>query len=389
MTRIAGGPLEGIRVIELTHAIAGPHTGQILADHGADVIKVEPPGGELARFAYPSIDDESVYFASHNRGKRSVELDLKSEVARTALRRLAETADVLVTNYADGVPARLGFGHVELREANPRLVYAHITGFGVNADWAPPRAFDGVIQAMSGIADLTGPAEGGPTFTGLFPADHLAANQTVIAILMALHERQRTGRGAFLPISMLDTYQSILGHEVGMAREGVPMRRHGNSIPGSFGDVFETADGAAFISPIAQPAWERFWEALGRPSRAFEISYEESVGEPYEALHAEVSAWTRARTTEEVTKTMSAAGIPNGPVLTVTEAADHMASPDRRRLMRVRAPGGREFDVAMSPIPVARAEDALARAVPAIGEHTREVLAEVLGPEELAALDGE
>lgn len=388
MSRTAGGPLQGVRVIELTHAIAGPHAAQMLADHGADVIKVEPPEGELARKAYPVVDGASIYFASHNRGKRSVRLDLKSAGGQEALRRLCGTADVVVTNYGPGVPDRLGFAYDSLRSENPGLIYAHITGFGVDADWAPDRAFDGVIQAMSGGADLTGFPEGDPTLVGVFVVDHLAANHAVIAVLMALHERHASGRGAFLPISMLDSYQSVLAHEVGQARMGIPSARHGNEIPGAFGDVFATSDGACFISPVAQPAWERFWDCLGEPGLAQEVVYDEVVGPHYGRLHGVVCNWASQRTTAEVTKLMSAAGIPNGPVLSVSAAVEAMGSPERQRLIEVVGPEGHRFSVALSPIPHERADDERSHAVPAVGQHTREVLGPLLTGEQLdAALD--
>ncbi len=388
MSRMAGGPLQGVRVIELTHAIAGPHAAQMLADHGADVIKVEPPEGELARMAYPVVDGGSVYFASHNRGKRSVRLDLKSPAGQEALRQLCATADVVVTNYGDGVPDRLGFSYEALKAENPGLVYAHVTGFGVGAAWAPGRAFDGVIQAMSGAAELTGAADGDPTLVGVFVADHLAANHAVVAILMALYERHASGRGAFLPISMLDSYQSMLAHEVGQARLGIHSSRRGNEIAGSFADVFPTVDGASFISPVAQPAWERFWECLGKPEIAQEVRYEDAVGLEYARLHALVTEWAGVRTSDEVATLLSAAGVPNGPVLTVAEAVEAMASPERQRLVEVVGPEGHRFSVALSPIPIARAEDERSHVVPALGQHTREVLAPLLSGEQLeAALD--
>lgn len=385
MSRTAGGPLQGIRVIELTHAIAGPHCAQMLADHGADVIKVEPPEGELARMAYPVSDGESVYFASHNRGKRSVRLDLKSPAGQGALRQLCASADIVVTNYGDGVPDRLGFSYETIRELNPGVVYAHITGFGLGAEWAPGRAFDGVIQAMSGAADLTGSPDGDPTLVGVFVVDHIAANHAVISILMALQGRHSTGRGALLPISMLDSYQSMFGHEVGMAHLGNPGVRHGNLIPGAFGDVFRTSDGAAFLSPVAQPAWERFWDCLGQPEIAQEICYDDSVGPEYDRLHAIVTAWVAERTTEQVTKLLSDAGIPNGPVATITDAVEGMASPARQRLVDIEAPQGHRFAVAISPIPLERAEDERSRRVPGLGQHTREVLAPLLSEDQFAA----
>ncbi|MET0419920.1 MAG: CoA transferase, partial [Actinoplanes sp.] len=307
------GALHGIRVIELSHAIAGPHCGQMLADHGADVIKVEPPAGEMSRNALPVVDGGSIYFASHNRGKRSVCLDLKTPDGLDALLRLCDTADVVVTNFGATVPARLGWSYDVLRGRNPRLVMVHVTGFGAGGGGG---AYDGVIQAMGGIADLTGQPGGEATFVGAFVADHVAAYHATIAVLMALRQRESTGEGAFADVSMLDSYTAMLAHEVGLAAAGVPRGRWGNQVQTAFANVFPALDGQVFLAPLADGAWQRFWAVLGRT----EVTYDESTGPDRERLERLVSSWTSIRTVSDVLTAMHAAGVAAGPVRSVGQA---------------------------------------------------------------------
>ncbi|WFE36445.1 CoA transferase [Micromonospora sp. WMMD975] len=365
------GALAGIRVVELGHAIAGPHCAQMLADHGADVVKVEPPAGEMSRNALPVVDGGSIYFASHNRGKRSVCLDLKTEAGREALLRLCDTADVVLTNYGAGVPQRLGWSYDVLRARNPRLVMVHVTGFGAGAADAPRGAYDGVIQAMGGIADLTGQPGGEPTFVGAFVADHVAAYHATIAVLMALRERDVTGVGAYADVSMLDSYTAMLAHEVGLAAAGVPRGRWGNQVQTAFANVFPARDGQVFLAPLGDAAWRRFWAVLG----GTEVSYDESTGPVRHRLERVVSEWTSARTVAEVLAAMHAAGVAAGPLRSVGEAVAAMADTDM--VLTVDDPAGRPVRVPGRPVRVGLTDRPGALAVPRTGEHTGEILAEL------------
>ncbi|MBB3088994.1 crotonobetainyl-CoA:carnitine CoA-transferase CaiB-like acyl-CoA transferase [Nocardioides albus] len=353
----------------------------MLADHGADVIKVEPPTGELARGAYPLVEGESIYFATHNRGKRSVALNLKSADGLAALRALIANADVLLTNYADGVPDRLGFGYAAVAELNPSLVMTHITGFGPDADWAPPVAFDGVIQAMSGIADLTGHPGSTATFSGVFPADHLASYHAVLGTMLALRERSLTGTGQLVPVSMLDSYQTLMAHEVGLVAEGTPSTRVGNTVPGAFADVFPARDGAVFISPLGQPTWERFWSALGERRVVEEVAYADSLGSEYEDLRDTVVTWVAEHSVAEVCAVMNEARVPHGPMTTAADAVTAMAQPHRDRIREVTTPSGRRVSTPAPPLRTGLVDHHLTMRIPAIGEHTAEVLEPVLEPD--------
>ncbi|MGW3895506.1 CaiB/BaiF CoA transferase family protein [Micromonospora profundi] len=367
----AAGALAGIRVIELGHAIAGPHCAQMLADHGADVVKVEPPVGEMSRDALPVVDGVSVYFASHNRGKRSVCLDLKTPHGLELLLRLCDTADVVLTNYGADVPQRLGWSYDVLRARNPRLVMVHVTGFGSGASDAPRAAYDGVIQAMSGIADLTGQPGGEPTFVGAFVADHVAAYHATIAVLMALREREITGVGTSVDVSMLDSYTAMLAHEVGLAAAGVRRGRWGNQVQTAFANVFAARDGQVFLAPLGDAAWQRFWAVLG----GTDVSYDESTGPARERLEQVVGDWTSSRTLAEVLGAMHAAGVAAGPMRPVGEAVAAMAGTGM--VLTVDGPDGRPVRVPGRPVRVGLTDRPGALTVPRTGEHTAEILTEL------------
>lgn len=366
--------LGGIRVVELTHAIAGPQCGQILADHGADVVKVEPAAGENSRAARPLVDGESLYFACHNRGKRSVVLDLKSDRGLAALHALVAEADVVVTNYTVDVPTRLGWDYAALSQVNPALVMVHITGFGGSGPDRGLRAYDGIVQAMSGIPELTGPPDGDPVLVGAFVADHLAAYQAALAVLFALQRRARTGEGAFVDVSMLQAYSATLAHEVGEALAGRTRPRVGNRVPTAFANTFAAADGHVYLAPLGEERWVTFSRALGRPGW---MDYDSAVGPRREEAERVVAAWCAVRTREQVAEVMRACGVPCGPVRTVAEAARGALAAGGAPYRQVTSPGGQRFTVPAPVAPVGLTSSPRREVVPALGEHTQEVLAEL------------
>lgn len=258
--------LDGIRVLELGHAISAPHCAQILGDHGADVIRIEPPGGDRTRAALPVEGGDSLYFAAHNRGKRSVVIDLKHRRGLDILLALADTADVLVTNYSAGVPDRLGMGYGVLSKRNPRLVFVHITGFGSRGAGSDYGAYDGIIQAMSGVPSLTGQPGGPPVFTGAFVADHLAATQAAVGALLGLSRRGVTGTGSYVDICMLEGYLTTLAHHVGSALDVGEVRdANGNMVPTAFANTFPASDGLVYLAPLAPAAWQALCTVIDAP----------------------------------------------------------------------------------------------------------------------------
>jgi len=373
----APAALDGIRVLELTHAIAGPHTGQILADHGADVIKIEPPGGELARAAMPMVDDDSIYFASQNRGKRSVVLNLKEAEGLAALLRLAEGADVVLTNYSVEVPARLGWGFEALEAVNPSIIMVHITGFGATSADRAMLAYDGIIQGMSGIPQLTGVADGDPMFVGTFVADHIAAYRSAMAVMMALRVRESSPEAQFVDVNMLTSYMGLLAHDVHESLDGRPSARAGNRVPVSIANTYAARDGFVHLSPVGPVKWERFCRAVGRPDWAEDLPYDRAVLTARDAVDAHVARWCRDRDRDDILALMRDLSIPCGPVRGLAEAVRHLDERGDGSVVRVTSPAGRTVAVPGPLTPVGLGDGPRRLRVPAIGEHTDEVLAEI------------
>ena len=383
-----GRALDGIRVLELGHAISAPHCAQILADHGADVIRIEPPGGDRTRGALPVADGDSLYFAAHNRGKRSVIIDLKDPRGRDIFLTLADSADVVITNYSAGVPDRLGLGYSTLSARNPRLVFVHITGFGSNGTAREYGAYDGIIQAMSGVPSLTGEPGSPPVFVGAFVADHLAAMQAAVGALLGLARRGATGTGGYVDISMLDGYMSTLAHHVGSALDAelVPAA-NGNKVPTAFANTFPASDGYVYLAPLAPAAWQAFCEVIDAPQWLADAEPQWRIQDGRSEVERVVSEWTARRTRREIIEELRAARVPCGPVNDVAEAVTDPVHHGRKPIVTVLMPSGRQWHV---PGPEVRLGDRAAdgpTAVPAAGEHTAEVLAELgYGQQELQEL---
>jgi CoA:oxalate CoA-transferase len=379
---LAPSALDGIRVVELTHAIAGPHCAQILADHGADVIKVEPAAGESARDALPLVSegDDSIYFACHNRGKRSAVLDLKSPDGLAALHELVRRCDVLVTNYTVGVPDRNGWGYDVLSGINPRLVMVHISGFGSTGPDRHMRAYDGIIQAMSGIPDYTGTPDSGPVFVAAFVADHVAAYHAAIGAMMALFRRERTGEGAFVDVSMLRAYKSTSAHAIASALDGRPFRRVGNMVSTALTNTFEASDGFVVLAPLGDAKWKQFVQAINCDDWVADLSYVEALAEHRDHVDKLTADWCAERTRAEIVERMTEFGVACGPILTVAEAAERSLEVGAPDLVTVTTPHGRRVPVPAPVSDVGLSSSPRRLSIPAVGEHTGEVLAELAGP---------
>jgi crotonobetainyl-CoA:carnitine CoA-transferase CaiB-like acyl-CoA transferase len=369
--------LNGIRVLELGHAIAAPHCAQILGDQGAQVIRIEPPGGDRTRGALPVVDGDSVYFAAHNRGKRSIILDLKEPRGKAAFLKLADAADVVVTNYSAGVPDRLGIGYAVLRQRNPRLVFVHITGFGTEGTARDFGAYDGIIQAMSGVPWLSGEPGGPPVFVGAFVADQLAAMQGALGAVLALHRRAETGTGGFVEVSMLDGYLTALAHHVGSALDlGEVPAANRNQVPTAFANTFPAADGHVYLAPLAPAAWQAFCQVIGAPAWLADSEPRWRITEGRDKCEEVVAAWTAGRQRSDIIADLRAAGVPCGPVNDVAEAVTDPVHDGRDPITTVRMRSGRQLHV---PGPEVRLGGAAPGElpVPGAGQHTAEVLAEL------------
>jgi CoA:oxalate CoA-transferase len=370
--------LHGIRVVELGHAISAPHCTQILADHGADVIRIEPPGGDRTRGALPVADGDSLYFAAHNRSKRSVVIDLKAPPGREVFLRLADTADVVVTNYSSGVPARLGIGYDALSQRNPRLIFVHITGFGSGGPARDYGAYDGIIQAMSGVPSLTGPPGGPPTIVGAFVADHLAAMQAAVGALLALARRGTTGQGGYVEISMLDGYLSTLAHHVGSALDlGLVPAADGNKVPTAFANTFPASDGFVYLAPLGPAAWQALCKVIEAPQWLADSDPRWRIEDGRDEVEQVVREWTAGRRRGEIIAKLRAARVPCGPVNDVAEAIRDPVHQGRDPVISVLMPSGRRLRVPGPEVRLGEPASGAPPAVPEAGQHTAEVLAKL------------
>lgn len=337
----ASSALDGVRVLEIAHYIAGPQCCQILADHGAEVVKIEPRTGEQGRRSWPMHEGDSLYFAANNRGKRSLTLDLAQPAGREVLRDLLRDVDVLVTNYAPGVPERLGFGFDDVHEINERAVVVHVTGFGRTGPRSGWVAYDGIVQAMSGLADMTGSPDGPPTVAGPFVADNVAALQATIGVLLGLAARGRTGVGQLVDAGMLDGLLPLLGHHVAAAAAGLMPTRFGSELPTSFCGLYPAADGWVYLAPVTPRMWARFGAILGHPEWAEREAAEPRWRLRHRAeLNPVVTAWTQGRSTAEIVDVLQDAGVVCGPVRSVDDVLADQHVRERGMTHEVELAGG-------------------------------------------------
>lgn len=314
-------PLDGLRILDLTRVMAGPFCTALLADLGAEVIKLEPPQGDDYRHIGPFVQGESALFTLMNRGKQSIVLDLKAPAAQSTAREIALQCDVVVENFRPGVASRLGLGP-DLRDAKPSLIYASISGFGQSGPAAELPAYDLVAQAMSGLMAATGEDGGPPLKVGESYGDLMAGLFASWAILAALHQRDRTGQGATLDVAMFDTLFALLptSHALQFYAGRTPARvgnRHPLSTP--FG-CFATADGQAVIAVLGDRQWQALCDLIGvQPDPDLATDAGRTNAEPH--VKAMIEVWSRQHSTLDVVARLRAAGIPAAQVQTLAEAA--------------------------------------------------------------------
>jgi crotonobetainyl-CoA:carnitine CoA-transferase CaiB-like acyl-CoA transferase len=392
------GPLSDVRILDLTQALAGPFGTALLADLGADVVKVEPPGGDLARPMAPLVKDFAPpgskrsagcdyggYFASINRNKRSIVLDLRQAEDRETFFELAKEADAVVENSRVGVMDRLGVGYEALRIVNPRIVYAAIRGFGdprtgesPYADWP---AFDIVAQCMGGLVGITGPTEGPGFPNGASVGDIFPGTLMALGVVSAVHHARRTGEGQFLDVAMYDAILSLCETIVinySCANRVLGPRGAGHPALCPF-DVYATSDGAVAIAAPTDNHWAALCERLGRPDLVTDERTKDNRrrSENRGFVTEVLTSWTRARTKKEVVDHL-AGKVPVGPVNTATDLFADPHVQRRRMLEEIVLPGENgTMRVAGTPIKFTATPSGVYRRPPLLGEHTAEVLAEI------------
>jgi crotonobetainyl-CoA:carnitine CoA-transferase CaiB-like acyl-CoA transferase len=382
------GPLSDLTVIDLTQMLAGPYCTMTLADLGADVIKVEPPAGDLTRRMGPRRTGDGPkalggYFQSVNRNKRGIVLDLKTETGKDSLRRLVADADVLVENYSVGVMDRLGLSYEHLSAINPALVYGCIRGFGdprsgrsPYADWP---AFDVTAQAMGGLVGITGPAPEQPLKTGPGIGDIFPAALCAIGILAAVVEARRSGRGQFVDVAMYDSILSLcerIVYQYGYTGEVPGPQGNAHPLLCPF-DVFATSDGFLAIAAPSDRHWQRFCTLTDRPSLGTDPRYRTNSDRIARAdeVRTIVAGWLSSRTTEQALSVIGG-HVPCGPVNDARDVFEDPHARVRDMLPTVEQPGSAEpVTVAGQPIKFSRTPSGVRHRAPRLDEHHDEVLA--------------
>jgi CoA:oxalate CoA-transferase len=377
------GLLDGVRILDLSRVLAGPFCTALLRDLGAEVIKVEPPGGDDARHLGPFRNGESVYFDQLNRGKNSVTLNLKSPKAVELVGRLVECSDVLVENFRPGVTTRLGIDYERMSSVNPRLVYASISGFGQTGPLAQRPAYDLIVQAMSGLMWITGQPDGPPTRVGESLGDMCAGVFAAWGICAALLHRERTGRGDYLDVAMFD---SLLALQVTAMSQylvnGVAPTRVGNRHPISTPfDTFEAADGLVVLAVANEALFARLASMIGQPELPSDPRFSsDDVRTAHEPeLKAIIETWTRSKSVEDIVHLGVGAGIPTSPVSDLAEALGSEQALARDLVNGFEHPVSGSVKYVSQPVHfLGRSSAGVARS-PLLGEHTAAVLGAVLG----------
>lgn len=373
-------PLSGIRVLDFTHYIAGPYCCQTLADHGAEVIKIEQINGEPSRVAEPIYNDISIYFETMNRNKKALSLDLKSKEGQEIIKKLIESADILVTNYSVGVPEKLGIDYETISSINPKIIMVHITGFGLTGANKNKRAFDGMIQGLSGAAHLTGEPDGPPIKSGLFIADHITGLQGANGALLALQARERTGKGQLVDVAMLDSMVSMLFENLSLVSvlKESPMRI-GNRSRNVFATTFPAVDGYVYIAALAPKMWSEFCKVIGRPEWGSETSPYYTVNgrlDNYDELEQRISEWTSSRTVSEIVDLLENASVPCGKINTIEDVLkdEHLRNRDMLIDLEI---NDTKVTVPGVVVKLSDEQSVLKNRSPKIGEHTKEILQEI------------
>ncbi|MEM6848261.1 MAG: CoA transferase [Pseudomonadota bacterium] len=374
------GPLHGIVVVDLTHVLAGPYASMSLGDLGARVIKVERPGtGDDTRAFPPFRNETSAYFATINRGKESIALDLKSTDDRAIFERLLARADVLLENFRPGVMDRLGYGWESLHERYPRLIYGAVSGFGRTGPDSLRPAYDMVVQARGGVMSITGEVGGEPVRVGASIGDIVAGIFLGEGIMAALYSRERTGNGALVDVAMLDSQFAILEHAIAITNEtGVPPApmgaRHPSITPF---ESFHASDGMFIIAAGNDALYAKLCHAIGRPKLISDPRFHTNQlrCENHELLKREIERITLGETVGYWVERLVAAGVPSSPIHTVRQAMSDPQLRARKMHVEVASESGKPFAGAGNPIKMSINPDgANAPKAPRLDEHRAQIL---------------
>ncbi len=384
-------PLAGLRVLELARILAGPWAGQILADLGADVVKVERKGaGDDTRgWGPPFVEGKdgepigSAYFHGANRGKRSIEIDFDSDEGRHIVRKLAARSDVLIENFKVGGLAKFGLDYRSLAPENPRLIYCSVTGFGQDGPYAKRAGYDLMAQGMAGIMDLTGTAEGEPTRIGIPVSDIFTGCYSVIGILAALAQREKTGKGAYIDGALVDSTVGVLSNQAlnYLVSGKVPTRignAHANIVPYQ---VFPVADGHVIIATGNDAQYVKLCNVLGVPELADNPAYKDNTGrlKHRDELVGKIAAITERMKRDDLLSQLEAVQVPAGPINNLEQVFNDPQVVHRGMQLKLpsAAAKGGSIPGVRTPVVMDGWKAASERPAPLLGEHTAEILKEI------------
>ncbi|MGB4594780.1 MAG: CaiB/BaiF CoA-transferase family protein [Anaerolineaceae bacterium] len=386
------GSLSDVKVLDLTRVLAGPYATMILADLGAEIIKVEQPEkGDDARAYGPYVNGESAYFMSLNRNKDSITLNLKAPEGKEILKAFVKQVDVLVENYRPGTMEKLGLGYDVLKEINPRLIYATSSGYGQTGPYSQRPAYDGVVQAMGGIMSITGQEDGVPTRVGSSIGDINAGMFLAIGILTALHEREKSGLGQMVDVAMLDCQVAILENAISRyeVTGEIPHpigNRHPSIVPF---EPFETTTDLIMVAAGNDRLWVTLCGLL-----ELDLAYDDRFdtnpkrNKNYAELRPLLAERFKAKNCAEWQKVFDEAGIPNGPINTVDKVVSNEQVLAREMIVEVEHPTAGKLRLPGVPIKLSRTPGEIRKAAPVLGADTNSLLTQYLGltDEEIALL---
>jgi crotonobetainyl-CoA:carnitine CoA-transferase CaiB-like acyl-CoA transferase len=378
------GPLHGIRVLDFTRVLAGPSAALALADLGAEVLKVEPPGtGDETRTFPPFRDEVSHYFLSVNRGKKSIVVDLKSDAGVALARDLAARSDILIENYRPGVMDRLGLGYSSLSATNPRLIYCAISGFGMTGPLRDRPSFDIVLQALSGALSVNGEAGGIPTKLGIPVGDLVGGINGPMGILAALYERSVTGRGRLIDVSLFDGLIGMLGYLAQLAfftgEDPKPQGcEHPNLVP--YG-MFPAQNGSIIIACLMNSFWERICQALAMQDWIADPRFEtiEKRRDSRRLVNERISAVTRQKTVQELVDLFTHYDVPHAPILGIRQALAQPQAVAREMVVETEHSSLGKIPIVSRAIKFPGDPQPIPTAPPILGQHTDEILRDILG----------
>ncbi|WP_411678650.1 CaiB/BaiF CoA transferase family protein [Clostridium thailandense] len=386
--------LDGLKVLDLTHAYNGPFCTTLLADNGAEVIKIESPKGDQCR-AWGPIDNksgESGFFAFLNRNKKGITLNLKTEEGKAIFKELVKDADVVVENYRPGVMKKLGLNYEVLKKINSRLIYAAGSGFGQTGPITNRPCYDIVAQSMGGMVNLTGFPESIPTKVGPSIADNVTGIYLCVGLLMALYNREKTGMGQVVDVAMLDTIFSLLENAIVIqTMTGKTPERQGNIDPSIAPfDIYKAEDGYIAVGVGNDKLWSIFCELIGRQDL---ITNEKFITNDLRCknytpeLKNIISEWIKDKTKKELEYMFDEAGIPCGPVLNMQEAIDHPQIQAREMMVHINHPTIGEMYFQGCPIKLSRTPSSVDTPAPLLGQHNEEIYGQYLkSKEEVASM---